>query len=253
VIGIGIALMAIGIADLVAGGLAGEPRGVGRAVAALCTAGVIVAVGGGIAGFGLASTLGLLALVVLGDGAWIVLRLRTPPTHGNAWWALAALGSALGATLGMSFLWTGTYLPEIAAWFDSLPVPFLARLDFGQGTALIGVLVFQLATVNGIVRAVLAAAGTPAHRSELRLRGGRLIGPIERLLIFGLAIAGQPTAATLIVSAKSILRFPELSRQVGVGPSTTAATEVDFVTEYFLLGSLVSWLAALAPAILFSA
>ena len=50
-------------------------------------------------------------------------------------------------------------------------------------------------------------------------------------MIFSLGLAGEPTAAALIVSAKSLLRFPELSR----------ASEIDAVTEYFLLGSLASW------------
>lgn len=75
---------------------------------------------------------------------------------------------------------------------------------------------------------------------------------IERYLIFGLAVAGEPTAAALVVSAKSILRFPELSRKArDRGDEDRVVADVDVVTEYFLLGSLTSWLLALAPVVLF--
>jgi hypothetical protein len=75
-----------------------------------------------------------------------------------------------------------------------------------------------------------------------RLKGGRLLGPMERLLIVGLSLAGQLTAATAVVAAKSIIRFPEINAQKlrengGIG--------IDDITEYFLLGSFASWIVAI--------
>ncbi len=101
-----------------------------------------------------------------------------------------------------------------------------------------GVLVAQLATVNVLVRLVLDAVGVPASDNEKALKGGRLLGPMERLLIVGLGLAGHVTAASIVVAAKGLLRFPELQRgsEAG-GPSD--------VTEYFLIGSFASWLLAL--------
>ena len=104
------------------------------------------------------------------------------------------------------------------------------------------------------MRAVLAAAGTETQRSEARLRGGRVIGVIERWMIFGLMVAGNPTAAAIVVSAKSILRFPQLSKVVqsageqSSDPVVEEQGRVDDVTEFFLLGSLVSWVMAMALA-----
>ena len=43
-----------------------------------------------------------------------------------------------------------------------------------------------------------------------QLRGGRLLGPMERVLILGLGLAGQLTAAGLVIAAKGLIRFPEL-------------------------------------------
>lgn len=108
------------------------------------------------------------------------------------------------------------------------------------------------APANGIVRAVLSVAGSSWRESEQRLRGGRVIGLLERWLVLGLAVVGEPTAAALVVSAKSLLRFPELSRTVREeeGDDTPAA-RADWVTEYFLLGSLASWTIALGVAVLY--
>lgn len=76
------------------------------------------------------------------------------------------------------------------------------------------------------------------------------------MLIFGLVLGGSPTAAALIVSAKSILRFPELSEKAQAkdgdhGDGTGSGRDLSTVTEYLLLGSLVSWILALAPIALF--
>ena len=100
--------------------------------------------------------------------------------------------------------------------------------------------VFMIATANAIVRVVLDVVidGEPP---TTRIRGGRVIGPLERLLIVGFVIAGQPTTAALVVTAKSLLRYPELRSHDDV--------DVHAVTEYVLIGSLMSWAVALAATI----
>ena len=62
------------------------------------------------------------------------------------------------------------------------------------------------------------------------------------MLVLGLVIAGEPTTAALVVTAKSLLRYPELREH----------DEVDLhaVTEYVLIGSLVSWTIAFGAALL---
>ncbi|WZH36915.1 MAG: hypothetical protein PIR02_19540 [Microbacterium enclense] len=72
------------------------------------------------------------------------------------------------------------------------------------------------------------------------LRGGRLIGPLERILVFVLTLAGAYTLIAAVFAAKGIVRFPEISAD---GKSGNRA-------EYFLIGSLVSWVTALAAAFL---
>lgn len=103
---------------------------------------------------------------------------------------------------------------------------------------LAGVALFQLSSANVLVRLVLDAVGVPATPNEKQLKGGRLLGPMERLFILGLGLGGELTAAAVVVAAKGLLRFPELQRGVEAkGPTD--------VTEYFLIGSFASWLVAL--------
>ena len=51
------------------------------------------------------------------------------------------------------------------------------------------------------------------------------------------------TAASVVVAAKGLLRFPELS-------SRDEQQTVHEMTEYFLLGSFASWLVALGSFVL---
>lgn len=64
---------------------------------------------------------------------------------------------------------------------------------------------------------------------------GRWIGVLERMLIFLLVIGDEAGAAALVVAAKAILRFPEIS-----------GDEPHLGAEYVLIGSLMSWLLAVA-------
>jgi hypothetical protein len=93
----------------------------------------------------------------------------------------------------------------------TLPFPRIAGTPVEQAVLVAGVVLALFATSNAIVRLVLTAAGTQFSPAEQRLRGGRIIGPIERVLIFGLGLAGEPTAAALVIGAKGLLRCPELS------------------------------------------
>ena len=100
-----------------------------------------------------------------------------------------------------------------------------------------GVVAFLLTSANTIVRLLLNS--TPREEQPHKPPGGgRIIGSLERVLVFGLAVAGEPTAATIVVSAKGVLRFAEVRAADG--------DDVDHITEYVLVGSLASIALALA-------
>lgn len=84
---------------------------------------------------------------------------------------------------------------------------------------------------NWVVRQILRLARQETTQSQNR--AGRWIGVLERLLIYVLVLIGAAAAAGLVVAAKSILRFPEISgKPAAIDP------------EYVLIGSLASWLLA---------
>lgn len=74
-------------------------------------------------------------------------------------------------------------------------------------------------------------AAPTASAAVADLKGGRLIGPLERLLIVALTLSGAVAIVGGILAAKGIVRFPEISHDTQGGSKA----------EYFLVGSLVSW------------
>src|SRR5262249_54450632 len=85
----------------------------------------------------------------------------------------------------------------------------------------------------------LKSSPLPDEPTELRalVGAGMLIGWLERAIVFSFVMAGQSTAAMLALTAKSVARFPALSRN-----------EEGFA-EYFLVGTLTSLVMALGPAL----
>lgn len=127
-------------------------------------------------------------------------------------------------------------------------------MDSSSALLLLGVFLVQLSTGNVVVRLVLAATGTinPARShgrdsEEPPLKGGRLLGPMERVFIVGMALAGQLTAASIVVAAKGLLRYPEL--QAARDPADRGPG-IHALTEYFLLGTFLSWMVALGSLVL---
>lgn len=138
----------------------------------------------------------------------------------------------------------------LGRWLGDSPLPALQGVGVDRLLLVLGAVAIQLSTGNVLVRLVLAATGTlnPAKHGtstdpEVQLKGGRLLGPMERLFILGLGMAGQLTAASIVVAAKGLLRFPELS-------SRREQERIHQLTEYFLVGSFVSWSVALSALLL---
>ena len=162
---------------------------------------------------------------------------------------IVPLGVAIGVTGSFAEIHIQSLVHEVA---ERLPDGAIGGRAADQVALILALFTVMVSTGNAIVRLALAGIGTPVASSETRLRGGRLIGPLERALILGLALAGQPTAAALVISAKGLLRFPELNdlRNQQESPGEGGVRRIDEVTEYLLVGSLVSWVVALAPVAL---
>ncbi|MEO7423077.1 MAG: hypothetical protein ABIU87_11855 [Ornithinibacter sp.] len=167
---------------------------------------------------------------------------------------VAALGSlAVGGAwlVGLSG-WASPVGGPLVWWVAWADPPLLGDAPAGHVLLVLGLMLVNLVTANVLVRLVLLAVGalrpvlpldTSVQPSD-ELKGGRLLGPMERVLILGLGLAGQLTAAGLVIAAKGVIRFPELQAKRDDRTSVDGVG-IDAVTEYFLVGSFVSWLLAL--------
>ena len=223
---LGLLLIGFGAADLArsAGARCGLAGAIGAALGVLL--GLLA---------GLTSAADLVAMVVgiaLVVG-WSLLSPRRPR---------AALAVLAGGVLAAVLLAAGASDAGglVGDWLHGTRLPALRGTGADRALLLLGTALVQLSTGNVVVRLVLAVTGSTPPTTGRSLKGGRLLGPMERLVILGLGLAGYATAAGLVIAAKGLIRWPELQSFRGErGPS------IDEVTEYFLVGSFVSWLVAL--------
>ncbi|MGZ0711146.1 hypothetical protein ACWPKO_22755 (plasmid) [Coraliomargarita sp. W4R53] len=218
-------LLAIGAADLVRQFVPTRRRWIGYALTSLAL--IIVGAGFDAGGWSIA------AIAVA--AAWLLTMPADGSGRGGFWpvggvavlcaIAIATIAPRLGAgTLGEAWVTTGA--------FDSVGPD--------SGLLLVATVTFLLESSNVIVRTALRSESSPPSEQApvSTLKGGRLIGPLERFLVFALTLAGAYTLLAAVLAAKGIVRFPEISRD----------TETGARAEYFLVGSLVSWVIALACA-----
>ncbi|GAB2449804.1 hypothetical protein HD599_002113 [Conyzicola lurida] len=209
---------------------------------------------------------------------WLIATRETARSTAG-YWAAGTLAAAIVA----AFVWGGA-LPTprgpLVDWYDALPYAALADIGFTTFALVVGGAFFLVESANVVVRLALrgerdhgpvdaAAAVVPAAPKRrwwqrgvapatsteqpvaelgvVELRGGRFIGPLERLFLLALVLSGQFTAIAALVAAKGIIRFPEISKDAAGGSKA----------EYFLVGSFASWtlvllvvlLVALGPAL----
>ena len=151
----------------------------------------------------------------------------------RARWRAAAFGCVGTALVVLTFLWdTAPARPALPSRWEST---LAGDVGVTRLVLVAGVTLFELSTANILVRLLLDATGVPAARNEDDLSGGRLLGPMERLFILVLALTGDVTAASVVVAAKGLLRYPELRRSRQQERPTA-------VSEYILIGSFASWL-----------
>lgn len=121
-------------------------------------------------------------------------------------------------------------------------VPLIGRLTEETLVLAAGLTLFLGVSSNALVRAALkretAPLGDVPAAPGPHLKGGRWIGPLERLALTWLLIIGAYPAAAGLFAAKGIVRFPEIQADQQHGNRA----------EYFLVGSFVSWALAIGAA-----
>lgn len=236
---VAVLLIAIGCADIVR-------RLVDRTWAAVLTGVVVALATAALCGLWHAGDLLLVGIVAVAAVSWELTCAHAERVGGRR--QVLPLG-VFAAVIAVLMLLSGLASPvggPVRAWASWATLPGLGAVDPDRLVMVVGVVLLQLVTGNQLVRLLLGSVGAvkPAGQPQAsdRLKGGRLLGPMERLLILGLSLAGQLTAATAVVAAKSIIRFPEINAQKA---RENGGIGIDDVTEYFLVGSFASWIVAL--------
>ena len=230
------ALLGFAVADLMVWSLdaPGVVHGAFAAVLAALSCGGVAALSGQSA---------LTAVVVLGFGSfalasgwlWLSRRKDHAPLP-----ALAFMIAIVAAAFALSGSFAASSGP-LDRWYDDLPFPLLARVPLDQFLVALASALFLLATANQVVRLVLAASDTSVTKGESTLKGGRVIGPMERLFVMAMVISGAVTAAAALIAAKGLLRLPEIRTK-----AQQKGGQDDEITEYFLIGTFTSLLLAAA-------
>lgn len=161
-------------------------------------------------------------------------------------WALLLPAVALVGTVAASGS-AGPVEGSLQDWYENLPLSFVASglVSTDQFVLGVGAFFFLFATSNRIVVLVLAAAkdGIETDEKPEPLKGGRFLGPMERLIIVASILSGNLAGAGFVVAAKGLLRFPEISRE-------NSKAKIDGLTEYFLVGTFTSVIVAAVIALL---
>ena len=209
------------------------PATIGPAVVVMCAL---------LAGLWRLGDIPLLLIAGMATVGWVLLSAHAELTNAHQRAPLALFGITLGMLILLSG-WGSRVGGLVPRWTDWVGLP----IGPDRLLMMAGVVLLQLVTGNQLVRLILASVGAvkPAGQPQPsdRLKGGRLLGPMERLLILGLGLGGQLAAATAVVAAKSIIRFPELNAQKS---RENGNVGIDDITEYFLVGSFASWILAFA-------
>ncbi|WP_315070401.1 hypothetical protein [uncultured Microbacterium sp.] len=194
---------------------------------------------GAVVGLGARADAGLIGAI------W---HLRSP--FGEVPFDLALLALGAGAfLLESSNLVVRAALDGEHTWLPADPAdPADPAASASRGTVAAAETPVASETIDGVsddatedavaMSATLPVAAPRDPRSGFK--GGRLIGPLERILVLILTLAAAYPILAAMLAAKGIVRFPEISRDGETGARA----------EYFLVGSLVSWVIALGAAFL---
>lgn len=136
------------------------------------------------------------------------------------------------AHIGILVLVTSMYVPVELSW----------NWIFQPQTMLFLVALVCVSFVSSIIMKVFIGAWKieEEHESDSLKNAGKYIGILERILVFGFIVLNQWASIGLLIAAKSVLRFNDLTR-----------SKDRKLTEYILIGTLLSFSLALLFSLLY--
>jgi len=240
---VSLGLLGFGVGDLVrwSPGCVEKRRAVLAAISSTAAVALVAALSGmGAKAVLLSSVLAFAALL-----SWSLYD-SSPSNQAKPEYALGFMILVLAVLFAASGS-AGRVQGDLATWYSHLDFRFVEDISVDQFLLGVGALLFLTVSGNRLVRFTLAAAEISLLESESSLRGGRVLGPMERLMVAAAVISGSLAGAGFVVAAKGLLRFREIRSDGSQSPG------VDEVTEYFLIGTFASVLVAASLGLLVSA
>lgn len=192
---------------------------------------------------------------------WLVLTIAAAVWVRPEGWTGAAAALVAAAWYFIAEFWDGrvqvqhetSLLTQVYAWSAVALIALLAGFAWLDVTLLsaavpvglmwLALAVFLTQSGNRMTRCVLLLSGrelgvdgtAPGAVPHSRLKGGRVIGPLERIFIMVLIVFQAYHIVAALMAAKGIVRFPEISAEAKREDATGTKA------EEFLVGSLTSW------------
>lgn len=104
--------------------------------------------------------------------------------------------------------------------------------------------------VGGLIGQYLKRREPPEYKSPGLEKAGKVIGRLERTIILVFYLGGSLEGIGFLVVAKSIYRFGDLKKGYENGEETDEEESTFSISEYIILGSLLSYTAAIIGGIL---
>ncbi|MDF3281849.1 MULTISPECIES: hypothetical protein [unclassified Gordonia (in: high G+C Gram-positive bacteria)] len=176
-----------------------------------------------------ATAITVLIVIAALPGAAMALHRRL----GNREWIdpASSVVSLLLASVAALCAWSGTAPTTHAVSVIGSLAATTAAVTAG------GAIVRSVLIAGGVTRAparTAPPAGGPDEPESGPLRGGRVIGYLERLAVVGTLLLGWPEGLAIILAVKSLARFPEL--------------RAPHASEQFIMGTFASVLWACGMA-----
>jgi len=181
-------------------------------------------------------TANLVVRAALGRDRTVLVRpdARTTPSSTEAGtsatsarWSIRVGGRTIGAVQREAAAPSATTQPEVTT-----PLDVTAERTAPSGDT------ERAEQPGGRVPGTPAADALASSATTVAMRGGRHIGPVERVLVLAALLAGAYPVVAGLLAAKGIVRFPEIAEDSASGNKA----------EEFLVGSMTSWSIAAAGA-----
>ncbi len=181
------------------------------------------------------------AILALGAAHLVIDSIKAYATQDS----LAAFLTDQAAHIA-TLLAVAAYAPDLWAggiWAQSLPAaqaPMLHAMTLAAG-------LIATTRAGGFAVGKLMQPYAAAYTPDGLPQGGKLIGILERGLIFLMLLMGQPNAIGFLIAAKSVMRFETASKEQKAAEYVIIGTLASFAWAIAVTLSVITLQAALPP------